>query len=268
MIRIGIVGCGAIGTELARVIDRRFRKQSVLIGLCDIDKERASKLSKGLRSKPPLLDLEGLIKKSELVIEAASSKVSANIVRLAINSKKDIMVMSSGGLIGNKNLFKMAESISRQMYLPSGAICGLDGLRAARIGRTSKVVLITRKPIKGLKDAPYFRKYNIDLTKLKEEKMLFKGSAKEAIKLFPQNVNVAATLSIFGIGPKRTEVQVWTSPGYKRNTHEVIIEGDFGRIFTRTENIPSKQNPKTSQLAIYSAIAKLEEILGGKGVKN
>ncbi|NQV03924.1 MAG: DUF108 domain-containing protein, partial [Candidatus Omnitrophica bacterium] len=74
-------------------------------------------------------------------------------------------------------------------------------------------------------------------------------------------INVAATLSLSGIGPRRTRVRIITSPKYTRNTHEVEVEGEFGRFFTRTENIPSEKNPKTSQLAIFSALAKLKEIL-------
>ena len=120
------------------------------------------------------------------------------------------------------------------------------------------VTLTTRKPPKGLEGAPYIKSAGINLNDIKEETVIFDGDADKAIEGFPQNVNVAATLSIAGIGAKKTRVRIITSPGYTRNQHEVEIKGSFGNIHTRTENVPSRTNPRTSELAILSAIATLE----------
>ncbi len=140
------------------------------------------------------------------------------------------------------------------------ALCGIDALKAASVGKIGSVTLTTRKPPKGLEGAPYLKLKKIDLKAITKETTIFEGSARDAVKGFPANVNVSAVLSLAGIGAKKTMVRIVTSPAYKKNIHEVEIIGDAGRITARTENIPSKANPKTSALAIYSAIATLEEI--------
>ena len=134
-------------------------------------------------------------------------------------------------------------------------------MKSASTGKIKTVTLTTRKPLKGLAGSPYLKEKNIDIEKIDRETLLYSGTARDAIKYFPQNVNVAVTLSIYGLGPDRTNVRIFTSPEYTKNTHEIEVEGEFGRLWTKTENLPSKANPKTSQLAIYSAIAKLKEMI-------
>jgi aspartate dehydrogenase len=140
-------------------------------------------------------------------------------------------------------------------------LCGIDGLKSASVGRIDSVTFTTRKPPKGLDGAPYITKNNIELSSIKEETVIFEGTADDAVKGFPQNVNVAAILSLAGLGKANTRVRIVTSPDYTKNIHEVEIKGESGNITTRTENLPSKVNPKTSQLAVFSAIATLEGIV-------
>ena len=258
--KIGIIGCGAIGTGIAEFIQQRLRHKARIIALCDIDPKKADRLSRKIKPIPITTDIENLIKKSDLIIEAASVSVSGKIASRVVSQKKDVIIMSTGGLLKKGFLFKKARSKGCNIHIPSGAICGLDGLKAAGIGTIKKVTLTTRKPIKGLKGAPCLK--NKDIDKIKKETIVYNGNAEDAIKYFPQNINVAATLSLSGIGPGHTKVKIITSPKYTRNIHEVEIEGEFGRLFTRTENVPSKKNPKTSQLAIFSALAKLKEVIG------
>jgi aspartate dehydrogenase len=170
------------------------------------------------------------------------------------------MVMSVGGLIGHEDLLKKASKKCVKVYIPSGALCGVDGLKSSSTGRIKSVTLTTRKPPKGLEGAPYIKEHNINLAAIKNETVIFTGSAKDAIKAFPQNVNVSAVLSLAGIGAGKTRVRIITSPQYTKNIHEVEIESEAGRIFTRTENVPSKTNPRTSELAVFSAIATLKGI--------
>lgn len=168
--------------------------------------------------------------------------------------------MSVGGLLGKEGLLKSAREEGVSLYMPSGALCGIDGLKAASVGSIESVELTTRKPLRGLEGAPYLSEKNIDLNAIKEETVVFEGSAEEAVKGFPQNVNVSAVLSLAGIGARKTRVRIVTSSSYAKNVHEVEIKGEFGIIRTRTENVPSKTNPKTSAMAIFSAIATLEGI--------
>jgi len=256
MRKIGIIGCGTIGAGMAEFIQTRFKAKARVVALCDVDSKKANSLLKKIRPRPVITDIDSLIKKSDLVIEAAGVSVSAKIARKAVSEKKDVLIMSTGGLLKNPALLKRPN-----VHIPSGAICGLDGLKAASIGKIKKVSLTTRKPLKGLKGAPYLKAKKINIDKIKKETVIYRGSAQNAIKCFPKNINVAATLSLLGLGGKKTKVRIITSPRYTKNIHEIEVEGEFGRLFTRTENVPSKKNPKTSQLAIFSALAKLREVI-------
>jgi aspartate dehydrogenase len=133
-------------------------------------------------------------------------------------------------------------------------------LKSSATGRIDSVTLTTRKPPRGLEGAPYLKERGIDVSAIKDETMIFEGSAEDAVKGFPQNVNVAAVLSLAGLGASRTLVRIMTAPDCAVNSHEIEVKGEFGRLLARTENVPSKTNPKTSALAIFSAIATLERI--------
>jgi len=260
MLKVGIVGCGTIGSYLAKSIKRQYKNKIRLIGICDIDKKKIDSLRRSLKTKIPSYSLDSLINRCDLVIEAAAGKISASIVKKAIARKTDVMVMSVGGLLGHLSLIQKARKKIR-LYIPSGAIAGLDALKAARMGKISSVTLTTRKPLAGLRGADYIEKKKIDLDRIKKEKVIFKGTAQAAVSGFPKNINVAAILSLIGIGAKKTRVCIIASAVTERNTHTIEIEGDFGKIICCTENVPSALNPKTSQLAVLSAIATLDGIL-------
>lgn len=259
-LKIGIIGCGAIGSELSKAIGRQIPEAN-LIALADIDEEKAKKLSETFPRNPQVLSLEELINQVDLVIECASSSASAEIAERTLSQGKDILVMSVGGLLGKENLFQLAREKNCRIYLPSGALTGLDGVKSAAAGRIDSVTLTTRKPPAGLKGAPYLMKKGIDLNSLTEEKVIFEGTAEEAVEGFPRNINVAATLSLAGVGAAHTRVRIVADPKISRNVHEVEVEGEFGRLVSRTENLPSPSNPKTSFLAILSAIATLKAIV-------
>ncbi len=259
-LKVGIVGCGSIGTELAQAIDKEIREIQ-LIALSDIDKEKAKDLAASLSKKPEVSSIAGLIKASDLIIEAAAKDVVPALARKVIDQGKDIMIMSVGGLLGNEDIFDLARKKNSKIYLPSGALAGLDGVKSASIGRIDSVTLTTRKPPEGLKGAPYIKRNRIDLDALTKEKLIFEGSATEAVEGFPQNINVSATLSLAGIGKEKTRVKIIADPSLKRNIHEIEVEGEFGRLFSRTENLPSPKNPRTSYLACLSAIATLKGIV-------
>jgi len=259
-VNIGIVGCGAIGKSLAMFIDTQLRPHAKLSAICDLDLSKATSLRKVLKgSKPALTNLESLIKKSDLVIECASAKVSYKIARKSVLEGRDILIMSVGGIVTKaKELFRLAEMYKSLIYLPSGAICGLDGMKALSLAGIKKVKIITRKPPKSLEGVGC----------IKREKVIFKGNALQAIKRFPKNINVSVLLSIAGIGAKKTEVQIVTSPKFKRNSHEVLIESKAGTIKTLCENVAFRENPKTSYLAALSAMAVLKGIFSSVKIGN
>lgn len=266
MIKVGIIGCGTIGQELALACQRRFSDEVTLLALDDQEPSHAKKLQQKLRPKPQIFPVDELIGRCDLIIESASKQAAYEIAKKALSIGKDVMVMSVGGILGKeKELFDLARTHRCCLYLPSGGVVGIDGLKAARVGKIYRVTLTTRKPPHGFDDAPYVLKHKINLKNLKEEKVLFEGNAAAAVKGFPKNINVSATLSVAGLGAQRTKVRIIACPHMLVNVHELYVQGDFGSFYTRSENFPAEQNPKTSRLAIFSAVATLERIL--KNVK-
>jgi len=263
IIKIGIVGCGAIGSRLAKTIVSEFKDRARLTALYDLDTEKAYRLSNSLKKKNIVtFSLEELIRKSKLVIEAASVKVSKDVAKDALSSGRDVLIMSTGGLIDADEVFNLAEENNCNLYLPSGAVCGIDGIKAASLVNVDRLVLTTRKPPRAFIGVPYVLKSNIKLDKIKEETTLYEGDVQTAIRLFPKNINVAATLALASKLKSKMIVRIITSPEYSSNSHEVSLEGEFGKLNITTQNVSCPDNSKTSYLAALSAIATLRQILG------
>ncbi len=263
LLRIGIVGCGAIGSSLAETIAKDFSGQAALAAVYDIDNAKSGNLSRRFSKTKNIAasSIRELIRKCDLVIEASSSKCSWEISREAVRNGRDIMVMSVGGIAGYLHrLASLAEKSGAKVYIPTGAISGIDALKAARCGKIKKVTLSTYKNPRSFQGVRYAKENKIELNKIKKDTILFSGSAKEAIRLFPQNINVAAVLSIAGIGQDKTRVRIIASPSTNKNIHQVEIESSAGKIVTRTENVLHPDNPKTSYLAYLSAVATLRQI--------
>lgn len=263
-LKIGIVGCGAIGSTLARAISFDFINKVKLTGLYDIDKDKSYRLAEELNDQKLVSsNLDNLIKTSKLVIEATSQKDAFSIAKKSISASRDILIMSVGGIIHNyQELEKLAKKKKARIFIPSGAICGIDGLKAAAQSKINKVILTTRKPPRAFLNVPYIVKKRINLDTIKKDTVIFEGDAISAIKAFPQNINVAATLSIAGIGHSNTIVRIIASPKIRRNIHQIEVESDSGRISVITENVVHPHNPKTSYLAVLSALAVIRGILG------
>ena len=206
--------------------------------------------------------LDNLLNKAGLVIEATKPDAVWDIVKRSLSSGADIMVMSVGGLLEKYHeLESLARGKDRKVYIPSGAICGIDGLRAAKNCKINKVTLTTRKPPRAFLGIPYVLKRKINLEKIAEDTVIFEGSALMAVRAFPQNINVAATLSLAGLGEDKTTVRLIASPRLTRNIHEVEIDSEAGKINCRSENMIHPDNPRTSFLAVLSAVATLKGIL-------
>jgi aspartate dehydrogenase len=160
------------------------------------------------------------------------------------------------------HLRKTAQENGCRIYLPTGALCGVDGLSSAAVEGISEVTLTTRKPPFALEDAVYIKEKGIDIKNLSEPTVVFEGSAKEAVKQFPKNVNVAATVSLAGIGFEKTRVKIIADPNTDMNHHRIIAKGKFGSMSAEMNNVPFERNPKTSRIAAQSAIAAMKKIVG------
>lgn len=254
--RVGLVGCGNIGADFCIALQKGDIPAEVA-ALTDIDLSRAELLLSNFQLSAAICDLEESAASVDFLVECADPSAVRSVVEAAIKYQRDCLILSIGGLMTMPELREMAQQHHVQIWLPSGALAGLDGVRAGREGGLHSVTLTTRKPPKGLEGAPYLAQNNISLDDLKEPKVIFEGTALEAVKAFPKNVNVAAALSFAGVGPEQTKVRVIADPRATMNSHEIVAEGAFGRLSAVTENLPSPRNAKSSYLASLSGCAEL-----------
>lgn len=254
--KVTIVGCGNIGADICIALQKGDIPAEI-VALNDIDDSKAQLLKKTFRLDAVICDLDKAVSLADFVIESAVSSAVEPVIRTCIKHRKDCLIMSLSGLLENLNLIEEAKKNNIRIKIPSGAICGLDGIRSAMEAGLHQVILTTRKSPQALMGAPYLVEKNIDLAEIKEPVIVFEGNAYEAAKAFPANINVACALSLYGIGPKNTRVRIIADPNIKENVHEVYAEGAFGRLQTTTVNLPSPRNIKSSYLASLSAIAEL-----------
>ncbi len=251
MIEVGIVGMGVIGTHIAKAIGN---------GIPGIALAGVSVRTAATAGGHPVFPLDELIRRSDLVVEAATQAALREFGRAVLEAGTHLMVLSVGGLVGVLDEWaRLAENHGCRILVPSGAIAGLDGVKGAREGAITSVTMETRKPPRGLAGAPYIASQRIDLEAIREETLIFEGPATEAVKAFPANVNVVAALSLAGLGPERTRIKLFAVPGLDKNQHRITIEGEFGRLRVEVENVPS-ENPRTGKLSYLSAIAMLREL--------
>ena len=258
--KIGIAGCGTIGQKVATELDRGVVPGAIIEALTSRDLDKASRFAKSLASRPRVMQLEAMVDEVDLVVEAATGQALDAIARATLGAGKDLMALSCGALLERDDLYRLAMERGATIYVPSGAIAGLDGVASASAGEIHSVTMITRKPPGGLRGAPGVEAAGVDLDAVVEPTIVFDGPVAEACKLFPANVNVSAALSMAGIGPHRTQIRIYADPTVTLNTHEIEIEGEFGRLAIKIENVPSPTNPRTGKLSALSALALLRRI--------
>ena len=257
--KVGIIGCGSIGSGIAKSILTELKDQYVLSALYDVDPKRSVALAKKFKNpKVSKKSIPELLKVSDLVVEAVSSDRD-KIIEKALKAKKEMLVMSIGALLIHPRLLNIAKKNKCRVLIPSGAIAGLDALKSVAGKKLEKLVLTTRKPPKGLMGSPYLERKKISLKGLKGEFTVFEGNVTDAVKAFPQNINVAAALALACNAKSKLKIRILTSPKFKRNSHSIEASGSFGRITTQTENVACPDNPKTSYLAVLSAISTLKQ---------
>ncbi|MBI2104194.1 MAG: DUF108 domain-containing protein [Candidatus Omnitrophica bacterium] len=266
--RVGLVGCGTIGSRLAIALQREHAQAARLVALHDVNRRQALALQRRLHPAPPIVSLPVLLRKSQLVIEAASIEAAGDVVRRALRARRDVFVMSVGALLRDQAWRRLARASGRTVYIPSGALAGLDGVKAMALGRIRRAALTTRKPPAALAAAPFVRRRRLRLDRLTRPTLLFQGTPRAVIEAFPQNTNVAAALALSlqagggragGAAGARARIRVIADPTIRRNVHELEVEGDCGSIRCRVESRPSA-NPKTSELAVRSALAALRRM--------
>jgi aspartate dehydrogenase len=257
--RVAIAGFGAIGKVVAQRLDRGIDGLA-LAAVAARDVPRAKAAMAGLVRPVPVVPLARLWENAEIVVECAPAAVLREIAAPALGNGRIVMVLSCGALLDNIDLVDLARRNGGRILVPTGALLGLDAVIAAAEGGIASVNMITRKPPQGLLGAPYLVAHDIDITGLTEPKRVFSGTAREAARGFPANVNVAAALALAGIGPDRTMVEIWADPGVTRNIHRIEVEAATARLSMQIENVPSHDNPRTGRLTALSVIAALKKL--------
>lgn len=242
MKEVGIIGCGAIGTLIAEAVGNGIVRCDGLI-LYDHNNEKADQLARSLTIPVKVVrSLDEMIKlKPSVIVEAASQQAAKEYIKRILKEDIELIVMSVGALLD-------LDVRSSKIHIPSGAIGGLDAIASAALAGISEVVLTTRKNPKVL-----------DMNN-REEKLVYEGTAREAVKLFPREINVAAALAL-AASPEKVKVRIVSDPKVTRNVHEVKVKWKHGEMLLRFENEPHPENPRTSALAAWSAMRLLREIL-------
>ncbi|MBU8539419.1 aspartate dehydrogenase [Falsiroseomonas tokyonensis] len=252
---VAIAGLGAIGLHLARALDAGVEGlRLVAVSARDQDKARANLA--GFRSQPALVGLAELAQ-ADVVVEAAPAAVFEEVAVAAIEAGRIFVPSSVGALLPRMHLVERARATGARIIVPTGALLGLDAVRAAAEGEVASVTIETRKPPRGLVGAPYLDQHKIDVTSITTPTLIFKGNAFDAAQGFPANVNVAAALALAGIGPERTTVQIWADTTVTRNTHTIRVEAASARLTMTIENVPSEENPRTGKITPLSILACL-----------
>jgi aspartate dehydrogenase len=255
--RVAVAGLGAIGESVVRALDRGI-DGLVLTAVSAQNAAKHRAWLDELKSSPEMLPIEQLAEVADIVVECAPSKLVRAIVAPVVTRGKTAIVLSVGALLDNEDLIGLAKDNGGQIVVPTGALIGLDAVTAAAEGTIHSARLVTRKPLKGLAGAPHLVENNIAIEGLTEPLRIFEGSAREAAKGFPANLNVGVALSLAGIGPDLTRVEIWADPTVTRNTHRIEVDSDSARFSMSIENIPS-ENPKTGRITALSVIACLRK---------
>jgi aspartate dehydrogenase len=254
--KVGIVGFGSIGTEVANALIKGVDNFS-LYGIVSRSTENAQKRILQLQHEIKIYDLETLVNNCDVVIDCAPKEAFRTIATKCIQEQKTLITVSGSGILDNLDLEEIARKNNTQIILATGAILGLDALRAASESKINSVKMTTRKPPNALSSAPYVIEKGLQLNELLEPKLIFKGSATEGAKAFPANVNVAAAVGLAGIGANETELEIWADPNLKRNTHKVEVDADSAIFEMSIQNVQTPENPGTGKITGLSVIACL-----------
>jgi aspartate dehydrogenase len=256
VLTVGIAGLGAIGLHLARALDAGAEGLR-LIAVAARDRAKAERNLAGFRHPPAVVGLAELAERADVIVEATPAAVFEEVARAAIARGRIFMPASVGALLPRMHLVEEARRTGARIIVPTGALLGLDAVRAAAEGAVESVTIETRKPPRGLAGAPYLERHGIDLAAIAAPTRVFQGNAFDAAQGFPANVNVAAALALAGIGPERTRVEIWADPGVTRNMHTIRVEADAARLTMTIENVPSEENPRTGRITPLSILACL-----------
>lgn len=256
---LGIGGLGVIGSAVAEAVNAGMHGiELAAVAARDLDKA-AARLA-GIRPPPALVSLGELAGLADVVLESAGAAAYDEIAEPAVEAGRIFVTLSSGALLERPGLIARAQWTGARIIVPSGGILALDGLKAAAESGIDAVELVTRKPPASLAGAPYLVERDVDVSALSEASRVFAGNAREAAQAFPANANVAASVSLAGIGPERTRVEIWADPAIARNTQLLRVRSKSAEFTVELASHPMPGNPRTGSLTVDSAIATLRAL--------
>lgn len=258
-LRVGIAGLGAVGMVVARRLAAGIPGLR-LTAVSARDRARAASRLESAGIAAPVVALDALAECGDIIVEALPAAAFRAAAEPAITAGRIFVPLSVGALLDNLDLVERARATGARIIAPTGALLGLDAVRAAAEGEIASVRMITRKPPSGLAGAPYLVERQISLEGLAAPLKVFDGTAREGARGFPANVNVAAALALAGIGPDRTRLEIWADPAVERNIHTIEVEADSARFRMTIENVPS-ENPRTGRITALSVIACLSGLV-------
>ena len=257
--KVGLAGMGTIGLVVARALDDGIHGLE-LTGVSVRDADKARRNMEGFRNPAPVVSADELAETSDIVVECVPKEAFREIAEPALNAGCKFITVSGAGILANPDVVDLARQNEAQIILATGALLGLDAVRAAAEGTINEVRMITRKPPYSLKGAPHLVQNDISIDGLNEPKKVFEGTAREGAQGFPANVNVAAALGLAGVGPDETTLEIWADPALDRNTHNIKVDADSARFELTIENVPSEENPGTGKITALSVIACLRSL--------
>ena len=254
---VGVAGLGAIGLQVAKALDSGSIPGLRLVGVCSrsIDKSRQNVAS--FKYPPEITDSENLARMCDIIVECVPKAAFPGIARPALQHGRTMITVSGAAILANPEIVDEARRHGARIILATGAILGLDAIRAAAEGTIHSAKIQTRKAPKSLAGAPYLEENGIDVMALKTATCIFKGTAAEGAIGFPSNVNVAAAVGLAGIGADNTRLEIWCDPAIQRNSHTITIDADSASFTMTIEGIPSDVNPGTGKITALSVIAAL-----------
>lgn len=259
-LRIGLAGFGAVGREVARRLESGIPGLT-LAAVAVRDVERARRHLPRLGADIPVLPLAQLAGTADIIVEGLPKDAFLTVARATVEAGRIFMPLSVGQLLDHWELVERAKETGARILVPTGALIGLDAVRAAAEGEIRSVTMVSRKPPAGLEGAPYLVEHGISVLDLKEPLKVFDGFAREGARGFPANLNVAAALSLAGVGPDRTRLEIWADPTVTRNTHRIEVDADTARFAMMIENVPSEDNPRTGRITALSTVAALRGLV-------
>ncbi len=257
-VRVAIAGFGAVGRAVAERLDQGMPGLRLVAVSARNRKNAAARLA-AFNDQVAIEPLDRLPQLADVIVECLPAAAFREIAEGALDAGRTLIAVSGGALLANPDLVERARSGGGRIIVPTGALLGLDAVQAAAEGTIHSVTMVTRKPPRGLAGAPFVVEHDIELDGLSEPLKLFEGTARDAVGGFPANVNVAAALSLAGIGPDRTMVEVWADPTLDRNFHTIEVDSDSARFTMSIKNIPTDENPKTGRITALSVIAALRK---------